>query len=626
MMPRNMADEQLSDVLREFARTMATDFPIQRILDHLVKRIVEIMPVTGAGVTLISADIGPRYVAASNASALRFERLQTDADEGPCLEAYRTGKATSVADLRAEDRFPIFAPRALDAGLAAVFAFPLHHGDLQLGALDLYRDTPGSLSFESMSAAQTLADVAAAYLLNAQARTELQDSSDRSREAALHDPLTGLPNRILMLERLRHAALRARRSSHMTAVFVIDLDRFKNVNDSYGHRAGDELLVAVAKRLSEVLRPGDTVARMSGDEFAILCEDLDDPSEADTIEARIAAALGRRFVLSENAVSLTASIGIAFTRRGDETPKQLLHDADLAMYRMKRHISGCRHVIDPRELHLAEHQADLELALPGALSRGELRLGYQPIVAAADGQLTGVEALVRWECPGRGLVYPTVFIPLAERCGLMVDIGRWVLEQAWSDRQRWQRLRPDGVCLSVNVSAQQLLSSGFAGSVAALIDTASSDPRWLTLELHENVFVRDPDRAFVVLNELKDIGVRLALDDFGTGESSLRSLMSYSVDTIKVDRAFVADLGRNPASNSILAAVIQLAHALEMAVVSKGVETAEQHRTLAGLGCDSCQGVYFAAPMPAASLENLIRARADGSLLCLPCSPPAITA
>jgi diguanylate cyclase (GGDEF)-like protein len=617
-----MANEQLSEVLRDFARTMATDFPIQRILDHLVKRIVEIMPVTAAGVTLISADVGPRYVAASNASALRFERLQTDTDEGPCLEAYRTAKAISVPDLRAEARFPIFAPRALDAGLAAVFTFPLHHGDLQLGALDLYRDTPGSLSFESMSAAQTLADVAAAYLLNAQARADLQDSSDRSREAALHDPLTGLPNRVLMLERLRHASLRARRSSHISAVFVIDLDRFKNVNDSYGHRVGDELLVAVAERLPHVLRPGDTVARMSGDEFAILCEDLEHPSEADDIGVRIGAALGRAFVLSENAVSLTASIGVAFTRRGNETPGQLLHDADLAMYRMKREISGGRHVIDPRELHLAEDQADLELALPGALSRGELHLGYDPIVAAVDGQLTGVEALLRWEYPGRGLVYPTALMPLAERCGLMAEIGGWVLDQAWADRRRWQRLRTDGVSLSVNISAQQFLSIGFAGSVAALIDTGSSDPQWLTLQLHENVFVRDPDRALVVLNELKDIGVRLALDDFGTGDSSLGYLMSHPVDTIKVDRAFVANLGRNPASKTILASVIQLAHSLGMAVVSKGVETAEQHRTLAGLGCDSCQGFYFAAPMPAASVESLIRPCVDGSLQCLPGSPP----
>ena len=591
-----MASEELSDVLSEFARTMVTDFPIQGILDHLVKRIVEIMPITAAGVTLISEapSRGTSRRRTSRRCGSRSCRPSWVRDRAwrPITPARRSRCRICAAS----DRFPEFSPRALEAGLAAVFTFPLRHGEVQLGALDLYRDTPGPLSAESMTAAQTLADVAAAYLINAQARADLQDSSDRSREAALHDPLTGLPNRVLMLERLEHAFLRARRSGKTSAVFFVDLDRFKAVNDTYGHQVGDELLVAVAERLTGVLRPGDTLARLSGDEFVILCEDLDDPSQADAIVARVDAALARPFGLSGVEVRITASIGIAFTGRGNDAPEELLRDADLAMYRIKRERGG-RQLIDLRELHLAEDQDDLERALPGARARGELHLAYQPIVATVDGRLTGVEALLRWTHPSRGLVSPTVFIPLAEQSGQIVEIGQWVLEQAWSDQRRWQHRQSDRFAMSVNVSAHQFMSAGFADTVAAVLDTASTDPSLLTLEVTESVFVRDEERALVVLNDLKDIGVKLALDDFGTGYSSLSYLMRFPVDTIKVDRTFIANLGHDRASHSIVSAIIALAHDLGMTVVSEGVETAEQHDQLAGLGSDSCQGFYFAAPM-----------------------------
>lgn len=240
-----------------------------------------------------------------------------------------------------------------------MFTFPLRHRDLQLGALDLYRDEIGPLSADSMSAAQTLADVAAAYLINAQARADLQDSSDQSRDAALHDALTGLPNRVLMLELLEHAFRASRRSGKTSAVFFIDLDRFKDVNDTYGHYVGDELLVAVAERLTGTLRPGDSLARLSGDEFVVLCEELADRSGADLIAVRLNAELSRPFVLSDVEVNVTASIGIAFTGQDVDAPEDLLRDADLAMYRSKRERAGSHAVLDLRELHLAGHQAGL---------------------------------------------------------------------------------------------------------------------------------------------------------------------------------------------------------------------------------------------------------------------------
>jgi diguanylate cyclase (GGDEF)-like protein len=618
-----MDSEDLSAVLSEFARTMLTDFPIQGILDHLVRRIVDIMPITAAGVTLISPGLMPRYVAASNDSALRFEMLQTELGDGPCLAAYQTGEAILVPDLNGERRFPQFGPRAVEAGMAAVFTFPLRHEQLQLGALDLYRGTTGALSPESLTSAQTLADVAAAYLINAQARSDLQDSSDRSREASLHDALTGLPNRVLMLERLEHAFQRGRRSGKTSAVFFVDLDRFKQVNDIYGHRVGDMLLVAVAQRLTAVLRPGDSLARLAGDEFVILCEDLDGPSQADTIASRVDAALARPFALADGEHQITASIGIAFTGLGGDAPEELLHNADLAMYRSKRDRLESDIVLDLREPHVPGRHTGLARGLLGATGRDELHLDYQPIVDALDGRLTGVEALLRWTHPSRGSVSPTVFIPFAEQSGQIIEMGQWVLEHAWSDRDLLQSRRPAEIAVSVNVSAHQFMSAGFTDTVAAVLSSTSSDPGLLTLEVTESVFLRDGGRTLVVLEELKQIGVKLALDDFGTGYSSLSYLDTLPIDTIKIDQTFIGHLSDEPGSETIVNAIIQLAHGLGMTVVAEGVETAQQHHQLTRLGSDSCQGFYFARPMRASSLDVLFQPQADGGNPRLPALVPA---
>jgi diguanylate cyclase (GGDEF)-like protein len=603
-----MPTEQLSDVLGEFARTMLTDFPIQKILDHLVKRIVDVMPVTAAGVTIISPGVDPRYVAASDPSALRYEKLQSELNDGPCLAAYQSGEALAIPDLTKDERFRRFAPSALEAGLAAVFTFPLNHENLRLGALDLYRDSPGDLSDESMAMAQTLADVAAAYLINAQTRSDLQDSSEQSREAALHDALTGLPNRVLILERLEHALLRGRRSGRTTAVFFLDLDNFKAINDTYGHRVGDELLVAEAERLTAVLRPGDSVARLSGDEFVVVCEDLEDAADADEIAARFHESLAKPVVLSGVEVQIDASIGIALTGRGSDAPEELIHAADLAMYQIKRRRNQGQepNVFDPRELHLAEHQAGLARGLPGAGERDELLVEYQPIVNTRSGRLTGVEALLRWRHPSRGVIPPTVFIPFAEQSGQIVELGQWVLEQACSDRRSWHSKRPVQPVLAVNVSPHQLMSAGFVQSVAAVLDTTGTDGTTLTLEVTERVLVHDEERAIIVLGELKDIGVRLALDDFGTGYSSLGYLEALPIDTIKIDQTFIAKLTSDPGRDTIVSSIIQLAHGLGMTVVAEGVETTEQHEMLTKLGADLCQGFYFARPMPARAIDRLI--------------------
>jgi EAL domain-containing protein (putative c-di-GMP-specific phosphodiesterase class I) len=328
----------------------------------------------------------------------------------------------------------------------------------------------------------------------------------------------------------------------------------------------------------------------------------------------VKAALARPFVVSGLEIQMTASVGIAVGDDFGLAGKQLLDDADVAMYKAKRGSGHGVGFLDLHQQHLTEHHVGLECDLHWALGRGELHTVYQPIVAAASRRITGVEALLRWVHPTQGLVSPTVLIPLAEQSGLIVEIGQWVLEQAWADRYRSQGQIGSGeLAMSVNVSTQQLMLAGFAASVAAVLATGQTDPGLLTLEMTESAFLRDNERATVVLNDLKDIGVRLAIDDFGTGYSSLSYLGQFPIDVVKLDRSFVADFERIVASHTIVGAVIQLAHDLGMTVVAEGVETAEQHLEVTRLGCDSCQGFYFAKPMRAPSLKTLMQDRVDGA-------------
>jgi diguanylate cyclase (GGDEF)-like protein len=604
-------DRQLADVLSEFARTVATDFPIQGILDHLVRRIVDILPVTGAGVTLISPTTAPHDVAASDEAALRFVRLQSEIGEGPCLSAYRSGEAVVIPDLRATDDFKEFGPRALEAGLGAVFSLPLRNMDGQLGALDLYRGAPGDLTPGDMEAAQTLADVTAAYLANAQARSELQDASEQFHTSALHDALTGLPNRLLLLERLEHALLRAGRLGHPVAILFVDLDRFKAVNDNHGHLVGDDLLVAVAQRMSGLIRPGDTLARLSGDEFVIVCEAISEKLQVHLIASRIVEALASPFPLDDVVVEMSASVGIAFSAEKETDPEQLLREADIAMYQAKRRGGGTHQVIDVREQSLAERMVTLQRDLLGAEERGEFRTEYQPIVRTHDGRIFGVEALLRWDHPTHGLIPPTTLIPLAEQSGSISDIGRWVMARACPDRRRWAIAGCDHEFgMSVNISAQQLLAPDFVGIVSEVLIATGTPPGLLTLEITEVAFVQDPRRASVVLTDLKELGVLLALDDFGTGYSSLNYLKQFPVDILKIDRTFTADLIHDHASHAIVTKIIELAHMLDLAVVTEGVETAAQRAAVSLMGSEFYQGYYFARPMSAEGVDGLLSRRA----------------
>jgi EAL domain-containing protein (putative c-di-GMP-specific phosphodiesterase class I) len=356
-----------------------------------------------------------------------------------------------------------------------------------------------------------------------------------------------------------------------------------------------------------LLRPGDTLARLSGDEFVILCEDLVDTDQAERLAARIGTALRETFVLSAAELWVTASVGIAFTGRGDAIPEQVLQDADTAMYQAKRKGGGRHGIIDLRERRLANDQISLNHDLHGALDRGELRTVYQPIVATADDRILGVEALLRWAHPTHGTVPPNATIPLAEQSGLIIEIGRWVLSRACLDRHRWKASGlKDGLEISVNVSTRQLMAPSFAATVEAVLADTQTDPKLVTLEMTESVFIQDSERALVVLNDLKSLGVTLALDDFGTGYSSLSYLKQFPVDVVKIDRTFVADLDGDPTSRLIVGAIVGLAHGLGMKVVAEGVESAKQYDVVVALACDAYQGFFFGSPAAAIDLDAVM--------------------
>ena len=618
---------ELSSVLSEFARTLATDFPIQHILDHLVEQIVGILPITSAGVTLIGERREPRFVAASDDSALRYERLQTDIGEGPCVVTFDTGEPVAVADLTSDERFPAFAEAARAAGLGAVFTFPLHHGERCLGALDLYRETPGGLDRHTMETAQTLADVAAAYLINAQTRDDAQVASDQHRQRALHDALTGLPNRLLLQDRLEHAAQRAERTHETVAILFLDLNDFKLVNDTHGHHVGDDLLIAVARRLAALVRPDDTLARLSGDEFVFLCENLANRADAHLLVRRIAASFEVPFELRGLELTLTASVGVAVAGPGEIISDRLLVEADTAMYRVKR--TGRLDTQLPDHPGVLDvHHSNLDRQLRSALANDEFEVVYQPLVRSTDGLITGVEALLRWTHATRGAVPPSTIVTVAERSDLISEVGAWVLRRGCEDHQRWRTRHPGLILdLAVNVSVRQLLAPDFVGTVAAVLTATNTAPAALILEVTEGVLMDDAGRAKLVLNDLRETSVRLALDDFGTGYSSLSYLRQVPIDIIKVDRSFIADIDETPGGGAILAAVTNLAHVLSLPVTAEGVETQQQRDEVDAIGCDFAQGFFYAHPMSAAAVEDLLGDHGGGARYLpqrkrTPSSPP----
>jgi diguanylate cyclase (GGDEF)-like protein len=433
-----------------------------------------------------------------------------------------------------------------------------------------------------------------------QLETELEEHQARLEHQALHDPLTGLANRVLLLDRLDHALQRStRRPAYRPTVLFMDLDHFKSINDASGHSIGDQVLVAVGARLTALVRPSDTVARLGGDEFVVLCEEIGDPAQAVALAERIAAGLAEPFPIGSREAFVAVSIGVGCASDGDDA-EAVLGRADQAMYRAKQLGRGRVVVYDPSIDRQAARRAELASELHRALADGQLFVVYQPVLHLEGGHLVAREALLRWDHPRLGSIAPGEFVPIAEESGLITSIGAWVLTEACSACAAWQRAGEPEVGVTVNVSGRQLDQPGLEPDVAEALRSSGIAPGALTLEVTESLLVAGHPEARSVLDRLRAVGVRIAIDDFGTGYSSLSWLARLPLDTLKVDRSFIAGLGVVEGELAIVRAMIHLAHTLGLEVVAEGVETESQLAELTTLGCDQAQGYLFGRPAPLA--------------------------
>jgi diguanylate cyclase (GGDEF)-like protein len=435
----------------------------------------------------------------------------------------------------------------------------------------------------------------------------LEAANQQLRHLATHDALTGLPNRVLLDDRLQQAMAHADRDMRSFALLVCDLDRFKLINDSLGHRAGDELLQEVARRLLTVVRTADTVARFGGDEFVLIATSIGDGEDAEALAARVMDSLHTPVRIAAIDIHTSPSIGIAMYPDDGVSMQALLAHADAAMYSAKQNGRGNFRRYAPGMDAGTEDRVQLESDLHNAVTQNQFELYYQPKVDTRTGAVRSAEALIRWVHPARGIVSPAEFIPLAEECGLIGTIGGWVIREACRQTRAWQLDGVPTLRVSVNLSASQFRDSGLVDSIRSALDDADLQARYLEVELTESAVMSDPEKSIAILEQLSAMGVLVSVDDFGTGYSSMSYLRRFPIDKLKIDRVFIDEIVSRQEDASIVRAIVSLAHSLRLKVVAEGVETPAQLDFLKTAGCDEYQGYHFSRPLPAADFERLIR-------------------
>jgi diguanylate cyclase (GGDEF)-like protein len=577
------AEKQRASILE----MVSTHTELQRTLTRIAEAVSAGCHQRAGTVIWVVADAELRFQVSANLPPALVEGLEMD----PVLSA------TSLPG--AEDFLSASAVRARQFGFTAYEPKVLRDGSgHSVGALQMF--SPQHCELQCDSLLEQMGQLASVAIEN-------RLLYERLTFQAQHDTLTGLPNRLLFQDRVQQATRLAARRGNGVAVIWIDLDKYKQVNDSLGHRLGDEVLCGVARRLESCLRKSDTVARLGGDEFTVLLHDLTGPGDAETICAKILNTVARPMKLSGHDVTVTASAGISVFPEHGEEPGALLRNADLAMYMAKRAGGNSSSLFRSALGDSLERRVLLEQELKTALERGEFFIEYQPLVSR-NGSLDGVEALLRWLNPSIGKVSPAEFIPIAEQTGLIGAIGAWVTRSACRDGARWLKAGYQIPRIAVNVSALQFINQGFADLVDQVLREYQFPPEKLEFEITETALMDNLDQAIEQIEPLRRLGVRFAIDDFGTGYSSLSQLRTLPVDSVKIDRSFVKDLERGGnGCTTLVRGIIALAHNLQLKVVAEGVETEEQLALLNGMGCDISQGFFLHRPMPAPDLEKLLR-------------------
>jgi diguanylate cyclase (GGDEF)-like protein len=535
--------------------------------------------------------------------------VREDCPEGRGISgiAFRTGEACISNDYLTDPRGALFHDSIRADGASAVAAFPLFNGGKPVGILLFCAREKGAFTPGSVDLLQRLADNIAFALDNFDRADEKTKADQRIEYLASHDSLTGLPNRE-MFNNLLHSAIEVAQLRQLQfAMLFIDLDRFKVINDSLGHETGDALLVEMARRLRQNLRASDIVARLGGDEFVVILEHSAGRDDIEEIGRKLLSAVSQPVQLSGIECHATASIGIAMFPAHGADVHSLIKSADTAMYLAKEDGKNNFRFFTKEAKMPSIERLTLENCLRHALERKEFSLHYQPKVDLTTGQITGVEALLRWTHPEYGMLPPAQFIPLAEETGLIVPVGRWVLMEACAQNMAWQRcgLRP--VSMAVNLSPRQFIDENLLRDIDEALAASGMSAVLLQIEVTESMMMRNVSRAIKVLDAIRNRGIRIAIDDFGTGYSSMSLMKQFPIDTIKIDRSFVRDLPADTEDQAIAQAIISMGRALGMTVVAEGVETVEQETFLRAHGCDEMQGFLFSRPLTPDKLAELLR-------------------